>query len=272
MVKVAVAQMNCKLGDVHNNVRELERLTTEIAVAEPDVVCFPELATTGYLLNERWALVADTIPGAVTNKLGKMARENGFYLIVGLPERDKDRIFNSAVLIDPQGDVVGVHRKVHLWATERSYFTRGDDFKVYPTKLGLMGIGICYDLDFPESTRIMALKGAQIVFFPSAYMAPYQQLAETYLKSRASENCVFICFSNRIGKESNLSFFGRSQIVSPLCHTLARLKSSRGFTIADLDFFSLTKIREELPYFQHRVPDLYYEIGNYKNLNARSRI
>ena len=257
--KVAVAQMDCKLGDVDRNLATIEKLAGRVGRREADIVCFPELATTGYALNKRWRDYSETVPGPTSNRLARFANEFGVYLICGIAERDfkSKRIFDSAVLISPTGDFVGVYRKVHLWATERKYFTPGNSFSVFKTKIGKIGMGICYDLEFPEPARAMALGGAEIIFFSSAQPSPMENLVDTYVRSRAAENCVFVAHSNRIGRERKTAFFGQSQIVSPSCRTLARKKDDSGFAIARVNLHSIYKLRRRLPYLQQRVPSAY---------------
>ncbi len=259
-VRISVAQMDCSLGDVEENLNRMEALERAAQKREAYVLCFPELATTGYSLNERWRKLAESVPGHTVDTLSRIADEFGFYLISGIVERDSisNRIFDSAVLIGPQGDVAGVYRKVHLWGAERGYFTPGTQFPIFKTRLGKIGIGICYDLEFPESARTMAMKGADLIFFASAEMKPLENHIDTYVRSRAAENCIFIGFSNRIGREGKTVFFGHSQIVSPTCRTLAETKVSQGLAVASLDFASLSKIRKEkFPYLKHRVPAAY---------------
>ena len=257
--KVAAVQMDCKLGDVGSNLSTIETLAKRCRTSEADIVCFPELATTGYSLNRRWRDYSETIPGPTSNRLARFASEFGFYLICGIAERDTEskRIFDSAVLINPNGDFVGVYRKIHLWATERKYFTPGRRFSVFKTKFGKIGIGICYDLEFPEPARAMALQGAEIIFFSSAQPSPMENHVDTYLRSRAAENCVFVAHSNRIGREGKTVFFGQSQIVSPTCRALARKDGEQGFAMARIDFRSSHRMRKKLPYLQQRVPSAY---------------
>ncbi len=257
--KVAVVQMDCKLGDVESNMATIEAFARRLAKREADIVCFPELATTGYSLNRRWRDYSEPIPGPTSNRLAWLAREFGFYLICGIAERDSrsKRIFDSAILISSTGDFVGVYRKVHLWATERRFFTPGRRFRVFKTKFGKIGIGICYDLEFPEPARAMALQGAEIIFFSSAQPLPMENHVDTYIRSRAAENCVFVAHSNRIGREGRTVFFGQSQIVSPACRALARKDGGQGFVVAQVDFRSSHRMRRKLPYLQQRVPSAY---------------
>ena len=258
--KVAVAQMGCRLGNVDRNLATISALAARAAKREADITCFPELAITGYALNVKWRKYSEPIPGPTANRLAHIAQEFGFYLICGMAERDSKskRIFDSAVLLNPSGDFVGVYRKVHLWDTERRYFTPGIRFPVFKTKLGTIGIGICYDLEFPEPARAMALQGAEIIFFASAQPSPMGNQVDTYIRSRAGENCVFVAHSNRVGREGRLVFFGQSQIVSPLCRTLARKEKGPGLAVAQLDLRSIYELRErKLPYLHQRIPRVY---------------
>jgi predicted amidohydrolase len=259
--KIAVAQLNCRLGAVQVNLRRIEDRARSAWKREVDVLCFPELATTGYSLREKWVDLAEPIPGPTTERLGRMAREFGLYLIAGLSERASNRIFNSAVLMSRQGDLAGVYRKVHLWDAERRYFTAGRRFPIFRTEIGAVGIGICYDLEFPESARIMAISGAQIIFFPSAEMRPFEKKVDIYVQSRAAENRVFVCLSNRVGREGQTVFFGHSQIVSPAPHILAQARTSEKLAVARINLADISKEKERLPYLEQRVPTAYGRLG-----------
>lgn len=261
---IAVAQMNCRLGQVEANQDRIGDLARRVGEREPDIVCFPELATSGYSLNERWRVLAQPIPGSTTEVLGQIASEFGFYLIAGIAERDTEsnRIFNSAVLMNPKGDVVGVYRKVHLCGKERRYLTPGNQFPVFGTRIGTIGIGICYDLEFPEVARILAMKGARILFFPSAQDKPFQKHLDAFIHTRAAENGVFVAFSNRIGREGTTTFCGGSRIVSPECSLLAQSGGSEAVAAARVDFAIFSKERKRVPYLHHRVPSAYRALAN----------
>jgi predicted amidohydrolase len=254
-----VAQMNCIMGDVRANLKTIRKLAESATKENPDFICFPELATTGYSLNRSWKKYAEEVPGPVTDELSDIAGETGAYLICGVDELDAGTgaIHDSAVLFSPDGKLRGKYRKVHLWDKERKYFAHGNNFPVFDTKYGKIGMSICYDIEFPEPARIMALKGAKIIFFPSAEMRPMENHVETYLKSRSAENCCFVAFSNRIGTEFQTKFFGLSQIVSPECKSLAKATSQNPIAIAQIDLKLLDKMRPKLPYLKQRVPAAY---------------
>jgi len=258
-VKVAAAQIDCKLGNVRANLETIREVSRSISKFHPDFVCFPELATTGYSLNQRWREFAEEIPGETSDELSRIAGELGAYLICGVDELDPEtnRIYDSSVLISPNGKVKGTYRKVHLWNKERRHFDRGPDFPVFETKFGKIGMGICYDIEFPEPARGVATNGAEILFFPSAEMSPYEQYVDTFAMSRACENVCFLTFSNRIGNEGKTHFFGHSQIISPEHRVLAKAARDRPFALAEIDLSTLQKLRSKLPYLSQLVPDAY---------------
>jgi len=257
---VAVAQIDCELGRPERNIKTISKLTQRASRRDVDIICFPELATSGYSLNNRWRKFAEPIPGETTERLGQLANDFGLYLIAGMPEHDprSRRIHDSSVLINSNGEVEGVYRKIHLWDIERSYFTPGKRFEVFKTKFGKIGLGICYDLEFPESARTLALKGAQIIFYSSAQPEPMGNHVDVYIKSRAGENCLYVCHSNRTGRENKMIFFGQSQIVSPWCEVLARKDSGTGLAIAQIDLSLIKRLsKKKLPYLRQRMPSTY---------------
>ena len=258
--KVAVAQMNCKLGKTATNLNSIREIAERAARSEPHILCFPELATTGYSLNAKWRKFSETIPGPTTEHLANIAEEFGLYLICGVPELDSrsKEIFDSSVLIRPDGGIVGTYRKIHLWKLERRYFTPGKRFHVFNTRIGKIGLGVCYDLEFPESARALALQGAEIIVYSSAQPHPMEAHVDAYIRSRAGENCLYVCHSNRIGREGEITFFGQSQIVSPECKVLTKLGREKGFATARLDLGMIHRLRRtKLPYLKERVPNAY---------------
>jgi predicted amidohydrolase len=145
---------------------------------------------------------------------------------------------------------------------ERRYLTRGEAFSVFKTNFAKIGIGICYDLEFPESARIMAIQGAQIIFFPSAEMKPLQAIITRYLQTRASENQVYVAFANRVGAEGITTFFGGSLIISPDSKILASCSGTESVAIAKLDLKKLTRRRTEFAYLKHRLPTAYTPLSS----------
>jgi len=200
--------------------KNLKMVMSVLDGADLDLLVLPEFFATGYQFTSKdeVAELSEEIPdGSTTESLSKLSRKKGFYIVAGLPERDGDSFFNSAILTGPDG-FMGVYRKTHLYFEEKLYFSPGDTgFKVWDTKIGRIGIMICFDWFFPESMRALALLGADIIGHPSNLVLPYCPYS---MPVRCLENRVYAITANRIGEESrkegqSLKFIGQSQIVSP---------------------------------------------------------
>jgi len=181
------------------------------------------------------------------NPIKKLSKENQTFCIVSSYERGKEKkiIYNSSFLINDIGEIQGVYRKTHLFPTERinkgGWTTKGNDIPVFDTKLGKIGIIICYDGDFPELTRILALKGAEIIARPSALLRNYE-IWEMENRLRAYENDVFFISPNAIGVDAkNINFFGHSMIVSPTADKLAVARANE-----EIIFSKLSKDKKTL--------------------------
>ncbi len=216
-MKAGFYQFNPAFGKKEEN---LKKVFSAITDADADLLVLPEFFATGYqfVSQEEVSELSESIPnGDTTERLSELSRQKGIYLVAGLPERDGDRFFNSAVLSGPDG-FIGVYRKTHLFFEEKLYFSPGDTgFKVWDTKVGRIGIMICFDWFFPEAMRALALMGADIITHPSNLVLPYCPAA---MPIRCLENRVFAVTANRVGEENrkagqSLRFIGQSQITSP---------------------------------------------------------
>ncbi|MFZ3137931.1 MAG: nitrilase-related carbon-nitrogen hydrolase [Thermodesulfovibrionales bacterium] len=216
-MKAGFYQFNPAFGKKEEN---LKKVFSAITDADADLLVLPEFFATGYqfVSQEEVSELSESIPnGDTTERLSELSRQKGIYLVAGLPERDGDRFFNSAVLSGPDG-FIGVYRKTHLFFEEKLYFSPGDTgFKVWDTKVGRIGIMICFDWFFPEAMRALALMGADIITHPSNLVLPYCPAA---MPIRCLENRVFAVTANRIGEENrkagqSLRFIGQSQITTP---------------------------------------------------------
>jgi 5-aminopentanamidase len=230
-VKVAVAQMDPQLGAYERNFARIVDLFEDAVDEGARLTVFPECATTGYGFSDLQSAqaVAETVPGPTTRSLTVLCRRHqqeggGPYVVVGLLERlkDPDIVYNSAVLVGPEG-LVGVYRKAHLPLLGVDRFTTPGDtgFPVWETAIGRIGIAICYDLRFPEALRALALAGADIVALPTNWPDGSQNAPELVTRTRALENRLFVLACNRCGNESSFWFFGHSQITDPRGKVLA---------------------------------------------------
>jgi predicted amidohydrolase len=215
--------MNCEFGRVERNHDRAVELLTSV---EAELYVLPELFNTGYLFESRQQAfqMAEAIPGGRTcQRLLQVSKNRNCIIIGGLAERAGDAVYNSAVLVEPNGRVA-VYRKIHLFSEEKLWFDPGDKpFQVVDVSGVKIGMMICFDWIFPESMRTLALLGADIVCHPANLVLPYCQNA---MVTRCLENRVFAITANRIGfdqrKNDRLSFTGKSQITGHLGEILVR--------------------------------------------------
>ncbi len=234
------------------------------------IICFQELFSTCWFpreMNKDHFALAETIEGASIQKMRQLAIEHKVVLICPMFEAgEENRFFNSACVIDAGGAVLGSYRKIHvpqipLWE-ERYYFAPGNrGFPVFETKFGVIGVQICWDNFFPEGTRILSLKGAQIIFSPTAAAFASQKKWETVITGNAISNGVYIFRVNRVGSEAKQDFYGMSFCVSPEGELLgAPAGMKEGIALIDIDLKEIQKVRKEWPFFKDRRPEIYREI------------
>jgi predicted amidohydrolase len=265
-MRVAVAQMDPKLGEKERNLAACVERLEEAVAAGAEILVLPECAIPGYMFEgvEEAMPYAEEIPGPSTEALERECRRLGVHVVCGLLERDGDQLRNSAALIGPDG-LIGTYRKTHLPFLGVDRFTvPGDELPVYETPLGRIGVEICYDLRFPEVTRTLALKGADLVAHPTNFPVAARIQTELITVARAAENRVYLLTANRVGKERRGEFCGWSQIVDPYGKRLAEAaETGEALLVADVD---LAKARDkdyvipgeyELYLFGHRRPELY---------------
>jgi len=216
MYKVGVLQFEPRLLKVDENLKNLENMLIDV---EADLIVLPELATSGYVFNSKeevMSVAEDAKTGKTAQLFSRLAQERDCSFVVGFPENASGTLYNSCSLINPNGEIY-TYRKTHLFFEEKIFFAPGDSgLNVFPAKCGVkVGMMICFDWQFPEAARTLALRGAQIIAHPSNLVLPWCQKAMTI---RSLENRVFSITSNRIGTEVNgekeLYFTGMSQILN----------------------------------------------------------
>ena len=209
-----------------------------------ELVVLPETATTGFTpdctTEELWDLVSE-LPGPVIDPICAVARDLGVHVCVGTYERGPERgvVHNSSVLIDPQGEVLGIYRKTHPFWSEHvdhgGWVTPGDTVAVCDTDLGRLGMIICFDGDYPELSRIQAVQGAEIILRPSALLRS-ADVWELTSRARAYDNHVFVVGANATGIDpAGVLYFGNSHIVTPIGHIVAKAATHPGWVSARLD-------------------------------------
>jgi predicted amidohydrolase len=217
MTIIACVQMDCQLGDPAANLSKILARLGEAAAAGARLVIFPECALTGYCFDslEEAAQFAEHLDGPSSRAIAEACAETGTYAVVGFIERDADRFYNAAMLVGREG-VVGSYRKVHLpYLGVDRFLTPGDrPFRVFDLPMGRLGINICYDASFPESSRVLKLLGAELIVLPTNWPPGAWRTPEFVLNTRAQENHLYVAAANRIGIERGWNFIGRSKVVN----------------------------------------------------------
>lgn len=232
-LKIAAIQMEPQLGQVGRNRKKITEFVRKAGKMDVDLIVLPELANSGYNFpNQKMVKeTAERIPGETTQQLMELSKEFATTVVVGINEGAGEVFYNSAGIVTPHG--IETYRKVHLFNREKEFFECGETFKVVETEHAKVGVMVCFDWFFPESVKILALKGAEIIAHPSNLVLPYAQRA---MPIRALENKVFTITANRIGVERNLSYTGQSQICSPSSEVLAQAsKEKEEILVVDID-------------------------------------
>jgi len=260
-INVATVQMQPELGKMEDNLMKMGDIITRVATEQPmDLIVFPELVTTGYEMGPRFPELAQRIPGPTVNLIAQRASELGVHVAFGMVSKEKVEsiIYNTAVLIGPDGDLIGTYNKVHLRGEEQIAFRAGYKLPVFETGLGLVGMMVGWDLAFPEVARSMVLDGAELILACASWEDPNADEWRTYLQSRALENSVFVAAANRVGEEPSYTFFGQSAIVGPRGKIYASVDEPvEGYAAATLDLDLVRRQREETQVLQCRQPAAY---------------
>jgi predicted amidohydrolase len=268
--RIAAVQMNCRLGDPQSNLARIEALLQE-ARGAAEIACLPELCSTGYHLNALDGALfdlAEPVPGGpTTRRLSALARDLGLALVAGLVERDPHvtgLIYDTAVLLDRRGEFVGAYRKSHLYPDEHRFFRPGDDLPVFELDGLCVGIAICFEHAFPQIFTTLALRGAQVVFNPSAVPIGFGYLQDLRTRARAQDNQMFVVAVNHVGPEGDVTYCGQSQIADPRGDVLARAPGdAEGIVVADVPLALIADQRRQEPIFRGLRPDLYAPQSNH---------
>jgi len=269
LIRLAGVQISC-LEDKERNVEKAARFA-QIAVDKgAQIICFQELFTTHWFpkeMNSAHFSLAEEVSGPSVQRMREVARERGVALVCPIFEAEGQKAYyNSAVVIDAGGEILGCYRKVHvpqipLWE-EKYYFAPGNlGFPVFKTQFGVIGVQICWDNFFPEGTRVLALKGAQMIFAPTAAAFASQKRWETVISGNAISNGVYIFRVNRVGSEEKQDFYGRSFCVSPEGELLdPPTGMNEGIALIDVDLSQIETVRKEWSFFKDRRPETYEEM------------
>ncbi|NTW05675.1 MAG: carbon-nitrogen hydrolase family protein [Peptococcaceae bacterium] len=266
--KVSICQMSVS-NEKQKNLSTASDMIKMSAAEGANLVILPEMFICPYDL-ELFQDYSENYPeGETLRMLSKIARNEKIYLVGGsLPERQGKRIYNSSFIFDPQGEVIGKHRKIHLFDSnldkdvcfkESEVISSGDTITVVNTAHGPIGVAICYDLRFPEIFRLMSLSGAILAVVPAAFndiTGPAHW--EMLLRSRAVDNQFYLAGASPARYQTkSLTIYGHSMLVDPWGEVIAKAGEEEQLVIGEIFPDRLTEIRDKLPLLKHRRTDLY---------------
>lgn len=275
---VGLIQMACA-ADPQQNITRAIHCIEEAASRGAQIILLQELFTTLYFCqteDERYFDLAEPIPGPLTERLSGIAAENDAVLVLPFFERRAPGLYyNSAAVIDADGSYLGKYQKMHIpddpGFYEKYYFAPGDlGYRVFPTRYGKVGVLICWDQWYPEAARITALKGADILVYPTAIgTLPYESDEEkerfrdawtTVQRSHAVANGCYVASVNRVGTEEDLTFWGSSFVAGPFGEFLLQADEREGVFTVECDFGSIERQRRTWPFYRDRRIDSYEDI------------
>jgi len=271
-IRIAAAQVTCPVGKFAENVEKHCDYTRRAAAAGARIIAFPELSLSGYPAEDRVPHeLAQPLHGEMTQAMLAVSAETGVTVLAGLLERDPSGvIYNTQIVAAPEG-LAGAYRKAHVPNSEIHRFYHGDALPVFRAGQTTFGVQICYDAHFPEASRTLALRGAEIIFVCYASPDPCTEEGRAgkkarwmhYLPARAFDNRVFVVAANQVGSNGHIDFPGSSLVLDPGGDVMAEAQPlQEDLLLADLTQARLNQERADaLQFFIHfRRPELYEEV------------
>ncbi len=274
-VTLGLVQMSMS-ADRESNLSKAREMLSEAAAKGAQIACLPELFASRYFPQEKnAAMAAETIPGPTTDVLCGIARESRMVVVGGsVYEKARDgNLYNTSVVIDESGRVVGKYRKVHIPHDEsfyeQDYFSSGRRFEVFKTKPARLGVLICFDQWYPEAARAERLLDAEVIFYPTAIgtvdgieqsEGDWREAWEGVQRGHAISNSVVVAAVNRVGREGRMHFWGGSFVCDQFGKVLARADGEEQVIIAECDLSLAGEIEKGWGFLRNRKPGTYGSI------------
>lgn len=265
--KVGIVQMNVS-DNKDENIKKAVSMIRQAAKNGADLVVLPEIFMCPYD-NKCFSVYAEEFPGECSKAMMSVAKESSIYLLAGsIPEKSDGKIYNTSYFYNREGELIARHRKMHLFDInieggqkfkESDVLTPGDDFTVVDTDLGKIGIGICYDIRFPEYFRALSMMGAELILLPAAFnMTTGPAHWEISVRMRAVDNQVYMVAAAPARDErSSYISYANSMVVNPWGKVLACAGIEEGILYSEINLEDLEKTRKELPLLKHLRKDKY---------------
>ena len=254
--------------DKSGNLKKVKKLFNGVKDRGVDFLVLPEMFNCPYEA-EKFEDYAEEIPGPTTDTLSELAAEEEIYVVGGsIPERSDGNIYNTSPVFGPDGELIGKHRKIHLFKVnypgrikfdESKYLNSGNEQTVLETDFGAIGVAICYDLRFPELLRGMAKAGSKIIFLPAAFNTTTGPAHwKPVLRTRAIDNQTFVVASSPArNRESSYKAYGHSMVVDPWGEVLVEAGSGEEVLTVDIDLEKIEEVRKRLPLLESLRPEVY---------------
>jgi predicted amidohydrolase len=260
-MKIALAQIDCHVGNVDANLRKCTEYAARSKTAGCDVVAFPEMSDTGYVTS-LFPECAQQWPGKSYEALSAAAKTNSIAVVGGISERVGDTVYNSIAFFDPTGHLLGKYRKTHLYSpapvNEDKYCAAGNELSLVDFGGMRWGLTICYDLRFPELYRALMLRGATVLLNCTAWPAFRPTHWDYLTRARAIENQAFFVGVNRVGIDGELTMLGHSRVVTPMGEVVAEGSVvAEELVVAEMEPRLIDEFRAMIPAIASRRPDVY---------------
>lgn len=253
-----ISSIQFEIKDKRTKAESIQHMSALLdSIPSSELILMPEIWTPGYFSFDRYKKEAEPLDGPTVAYFRKKARERESTILMGsIVEQEGENFYNTSVLIDPQGEITGRYRKIHLFgfqSEEAQILTKGEEAPVFKTTLGTVGLSTCYDLRFPELFRSMMVKGASLFLVVSAWPAVRLNAWRLFCQARAHENFAFLIACNSAGSNQGKTFAGHSMVVSPGGEILAEAAAGEEVLSMDINIKEGLKLRNEFPALQDRV-------------------
>lgn len=271
MIRIACVQIGAE-QDRNKTLEKVEKLLASAASKGAEIACLPELTLDQffpqYFGEKKFFELAEPLDGKTVQIFQEFAKKYHIAVIPNIYERagDPPNYYDTSPVIDADGNLLGSQRMMHIaedpTEDEKFYYKPGDrGYNIFQLGGLKLGIAICYDRHFPEQMRILTLKGADIIFVPTATTDLHRDAWEVEARATAIMNGIFVAHANKMGKEGNLKFFGRSIIVGPKGKLIAQASEDQEeVLIADINLGEIAETRKEWPFLRDRRPETYFDL------------
>ena len=249
--RLALGQLDVVSGDKEANLQKIERAIAEAHTQQADLLLLPELVLTGFTPDMK--ALAESREGESLQQVQQMIATYPLHVLYSFPEIEGERVYITTVLLDSKGKPLAFYRKNHLFMQEAEQIAPGDRLVRLTVGAWRIGILTCYDIEFPEPARHLALQGLDLLLVNSANMTPYEEIHRLFIRARAAENQCFVAYCNRVGADRWFTYQGESAVVSPLGEVLMEVERQR--EVVQTTSLSLQRVaaaKEQYDYLQER--------------------